>query len=126
MFELINDIAKYPEFLPWCKETHIEKHTKDEMQASITVKKGPITKTFTTLNKLHPNDKIHISLVKGPFDHLQGTWKLTDLSDGCRIEFHMEFDFKNKLLSKILGSIFDEIVHSMLDAFCKRAEQLSA
>ena len=122
MFSLVADIEAYPGFLPWCSKARIETERGDEVQARLEVARGPVRKTFTTLNRHVENRQIDISLVDGPFRHLQGHWRFDALSeDGCRVELHLEFEFASRIIGRLLDPVFNEIANTMVDAFCKRA-----
>ena len=98
MYQLVNDVQSYPQFLPGCTGSRILESTPGQMTAAVDVSKAGISKTFTTRNQLTSNQSILMSLVDGPFKKLIGGWKFTPLSqDACRIEFHLDFEFTNKL-----------------------------
>lgn len=125
MFELVNDIAKYPEFLPWCKASQILEQTEDTICASLTLVKGGIQKTFTTCNHTQKDKMIEVRLLNGPFHHLEGFWQFEALADSsCRIIFNLEFEFSNKLLSLAFGPVFQQVTQTLVDAFSQRAEQV--
>lgn len=125
MFELINDIEKYPDFLPWCTHSEVHQSTDTNMEASLTARKSGINFKFTTLNELIPYEEIKMRLQKGPFKRLLGIWKFQTLNkEQCKITLQMEFEFSNKLLSMALNVAFSSIIENMLDAFSKRADEL--
>ena len=89
MFNLINDIESYPEFLPWCSKSHLELKNEKEIRATVEVSHSGLTKKFTTHNYLHPHKRIEMDLVDGPFKYLQGTWFFEDLNgEGCTVDFY--------------------------------------
>lgn len=125
MYALVNDIAGYAEFLPWCSESTIIKKTEQEITASINIAYGSINKSFTTLNKLTPDTKMEMQLVEGPFKALQGEWLFTQLGDdGCKVSLNLEFEFKNKLLSMTMGPVFSQIANTLVDSFSERATKV--
>lgn len=125
MFSLVNNIADYPIFLPWCKTSHIIKQTSNEIIASLTLAKGGIQKSFTTCNRVQLNKMIEVRLLDGPFKHLEGFWQFEAISEGsCRIIFNLEFEFTNKLLSLAFGSVFQQVTQTLVEAFTKRAEEI--
>ncbi len=125
MYALVNDIEAYPEFLPWCEKTRLLEVSGDEIEASITLRKGAIRKTFVTRNHNEPGSKIVVSLVEGPFRHLDGFWCFEDLPDGgSRVTLDMRFEFANRLLERAIGPVFREIVKNLVGAFRKRAFQV--
>ena len=98
MYQLVNDVQSYPQFLPGCTGSRILESTPGQMTAAVDVSKAGISKTFTTRNQLTSNQSILMNLVDGPFKKLIGGWKFTPLSqEACRIEFHLDFEFTNKL-----------------------------
>ncbi|BAW80798.1 cyclase/dehydrase [Candidatus Nitrosoglobus terrae] len=124
MFALVNDIESYPQFLPWCRSTQVHSRDQDNVYATIELAQGVIHKSFTTHNRLQQNKMIEMRLVKGPFRHLEGLWRfdpIGEVGEGCRVSLAMEFEFSNRVISLALGPIFNEIVASLVDAFCKRA-----
>jgi ribosome-associated toxin RatA of RatAB toxin-antitoxin module len=99
MFVLVNDITKYPEFLPWCKTVTIHSQTETSITATIEMGGIGLKKSFTTVNVIIPDERIEIGLQKGPFSHLQGYWTFLKLGDvGCIISLNMEFKIYNPLL----------------------------
>ncbi|MDF2868408.1 MAG: cyclase/dehydrase [Gammaproteobacteria bacterium] len=125
MFTLVNNIAEYPIFLPWCKASQIIEQTTDEISASLTLAKGGIQKKFTTCNRIQANKMIEVRLLDGPFKHLEGFWQFEDISENsCRITFNLEFEFTNKLLSLAFGSVFQQVTQTLVDAFTERANQI--
>lgn len=125
MYALVNDIDAYPDFLPWCEQTRILQASGDEVEASITLKKGAIRKTFVTRNHNEPGSRIVVTLVDGPFRHLDGFWGFEDLPDGgSRVTLDMRFEFSNRLLERAIGPVFREIVKNLVGSFRKRAFQV--
>tara|TARA_R110000868_G_scaffold8205_7_gene42782 strand:- start:97568 stop:98005 length:438 start_codon:yes stop_codon:yes gene_type:complete len=122
MYELVNDIAKYPDFLPWCTHAKVIKTTDEEITGKLEVSKGSLKKTFSTRNILTPNKKMELLFVDGPFKHFDAVWNFDELeADACKVSFVMEYEFDNKMLAFIAGPIFDKIGNDMVDAFIKRA-----
>ena len=110
MYQLVNDVAAYPEFLPWCAASEVISITETQMTASLSIKKGGIAKTFTTKNELLTDNSITMNLVDGPFKHMQGIWHFKPLADdACKVSFSLDFSFDNKLLALTLGPIFAKI-----------------
>ncbi|MCP3868694.1 MAG: type II toxin-antitoxin system RatA family toxin [Gammaproteobacteria bacterium] len=122
IYNLVNDVESYPEFLPWCKSTRLISRTKSKVCGEIEVSRVGIRQKFATCNQLHPYERIDIQLLEGPFKHLQGTWHFNSLADsGCKVILELEFEFSGKLISKAFGVLFGQIANTMVDAFCKRA-----
>ena len=106
MYQLVNDVQSYPQFLPGCTGSRILESTPGQMTAAVDVSKAGISKTFTTRNQLTSNQSILMNLVDGPFKKLIGGWKFTPLSqEACRIEFHLDFEFTNKLIELAFGRV---------------------
>jgi ribosome-associated toxin RatA of RatAB toxin-antitoxin module len=125
MFNLVNDVESYSDFLPWCGESVELERSDTEVIASVMISYGGIRKTFTTRNQLIGYEKTVLSLVDGPFSELSGTWDFTRLGDqACKIALDLEFDFSNKIVGKVVGPVFSGIANSMVDSFCKRADQI--
>ncbi|MCW9014329.1 MAG: type II toxin-antitoxin system RatA family toxin [Gammaproteobacteria bacterium] len=123
MYQLVEDIETYPAFLPWCRSTEVLAKTEDEVKASIEIARGALNKSFTTINRMQKNKMIEMRLLKGPFKHLQGYWRFDTLksSEACKISFDLDFEFESKLIALAMGSVFNQIANSMVDAFTKRA-----
>jgi ribosome-associated toxin RatA of RatAB toxin-antitoxin module len=122
VFEIINDIEKYPEFLPWCTHANVQSRSDQEIVATVGVRKGPLQGEFTTRNELEPDRRITMRLVSGPFRTLEGEWLLTPIGDdGCRVELTMKFAFRNPLSAMLFEQKFAETMASLIDAFVSRA-----
>jgi len=126
MYDLVNDIEAYPSFLPRCRASKIISQSEEEVSASLDLAKGGIHHVFSTRNKLTPGKAIDIQLIDGPFQHLEGHWQFTMIGDnqGCRVQLDMDFEFSNRLISLALGPVFTQISGSLVDAFCKRADDI--
>ncbi len=125
MFELVADVERYPEYLPWCVSAVVHQRKGDLVRASLEVVRGPIRKTLTTLNRLTASSSIEMELVDGPFRHLHGLWRFEPLSSsGCEVHLDLDFEFSSTVLQKLMGPVFDEIAASLVDAFCRRASQV--
>lgn len=125
MYQLVNDVKSYPEFLPGCVGSRVLESSAQQMTAAVEVSKAGISKTFTTRNALTSNQSILMHLVDGPFKSLVGGWKFTPLAaDACRIDFQLNFEFTNKLVELAFGHIFKELISSMVQAFTIRAKEV--
>jgi ribosome-associated toxin RatA of RatAB toxin-antitoxin module len=126
LFEIVNDVESYPEFLPWCKDGRLLSRTEDELCGEIVVSKAGVTKAFSTCNRLHPHHRIDIHLREGPFRKLEGAWEFNELRrDACKVILSPEFEFSSGLMDKAFGIVFAQIANSLVDAFCKRANELA-
>jgi len=125
MYNLVNDIESYPQFLPWCRSSSVVLCGEDELRATIEMAKGAVHKTFTTSNRMQKHKMIDIRLLEGPFQRLEGYWRFEPLrADACKVSLDMEFEFSSALLRKVVEPVFKQIANSLVDAFCKRAVDL--
>ncbi|MGX9418802.1 SRPBCC family protein [Vibrio sp. WJH972] len=125
MFNLVNDVPKYPEFLPGCSGSKVLESSLNKMVASVDVSKAGISKTFTTSNTLNANQSILMELVDGPFKSLGGGWYFTALDEqACKVELKLEFEFSSKMVELAFGKIFNELTSNMVNAFTQRAKQV--
>ena len=124
MYALINDIERYPEFVPWCTAARVESRKESEVVATLTIKRGPLRAEFTTRNLLEPGKRVLMQFVSGPFRVLEGLWTLTPLGDlGCRVELEMRFEFANRVAGTLFAPLFEDTAASLVDAFVKRARE---
>ncbi|BEI22316.1 ubiquinone-binding protein [Vibrio fluvialis] len=127
MFHLVNDVARYPEFLPGCSGSRVIEASSEKMVASVDVSKAGISKTFTTSNELNHGESIIMNLVDGPFRTLRGGWYFTPLDEqACKVELKLEFEFSSKMIEMAFGKVFNELTSNMVNAFTKRAKQVYA
>jgi ribosome-associated toxin RatA of RatAB toxin-antitoxin module len=124
VFAIVNDVHRYPEFLPWCSAAAVLEETADEVVAALSLSASGISETFTTRNRLTPFEKIDMVLVSGPFRKLSGGWTFTRLGEdaGCRVELELDFQFSG--VKSLLGGVFNRAADQMVDAFCARANDL--
>ena len=122
MYSLINDIERYPEFVPWCTAARIVERGEAEIVATLNIKRGPLKAEFTTRNLLERDRRVLMQLVSGPFRVLEGLWTLTPLGDlGCRVELEMRFEFSNRVTGTLFEPLFEDSAGALVDAFVKRA-----
>ncbi|MBK6867687.1 MAG: type II toxin-antitoxin system RatA family toxin [Burkholderiales bacterium] len=128
MFDLVVDVERYPEFLPWCDHGKVLQHLPEGMTAEVGIAFKGVKQVFTTCNEHVPGREVRLHLVSGPFSKLEGLWTFTpvggDAQRACRVELKMSYGFANKLLASLVGPVFDKIAGSLVDAFVKRAEQV--
>lgn len=123
MFDLVADVEKYPEFLPWCGGAAVHSRDDDGMQASITISIAGLRQTFTTRNTHDYPRNIRVELVDGPFSALTGNWNFQDLGpDACKIIYTMQYEFSSRALETVVGPVFNRIATSFIDSFTERAE----
>jgi ribosome-associated toxin RatA of RatAB toxin-antitoxin module len=121
LYALINDVESYPQFLPWCTHARVESRTPQEIVATIGVRQGALQGEFTTRNTLEADRSVQMRLVSGPFRSLEGSWLLTPVEAGCRVDLTMRFAFRHALTGLLFEAKFAETVGSLVDAFVARA-----
>lgn len=127
MFNLINDVDKYPEFIPGCAQADVLSQDHQSMRASILISKAGIKQWFTTHNVLVPAQSIQMNLVDGPFSQLSGGWTITALSpSACKIELNLDFAFSSRIVEFAFGKVFNSIASNMVVAFTERAKKIYA
>lgn len=125
MFVLVDDVESYPQFLPWCNDAEVHNRTENTVEATLELHKGSVSNHFTTLNTGHEFDKIDLALIGGPFRHLSGGWRFTELGDGgCKVALELDFEFESMFIDMIFGAFFEETCSSLVDSFTKRAQDV--
>jgi ribosome-associated toxin RatA of RatAB toxin-antitoxin module len=125
MFALVNDVNRYPEFLPWCVGAQVHELSATERTAMLRVARGVLQAEFTTLNQLTPGARIQMRLTHGPFRDLNGEWRFDDIgARGSRVHFRIEFEFKNRLAAAAFTSGFEALCGTIVDAFALRAREV--
>jgi len=130
MLELVNDVARYPEFLPWCTGAEVVEEEDDTLRASLKIGYKGIRQRFSTRNRTEmPRGStpglVTMTLVDGPFRSLDGQWLFKPLgAEACKIEFKLRYEFSSRLMEKIVGPAFNHIANSFVEAFAKRANFL--
>lgn len=125
MFDLVDRVEDYPQFLPWCGATELKQRTETKTVATLHINYHSVKAHFTTENDKEIPRWMAIKLVDGPFRKLEGRWHFKPLGDAaCKVEFSLSYEFSNKLLEKIIGPVFSHIANTFVDAFVKRADQL--
>jgi ribosome-associated toxin RatA of RatAB toxin-antitoxin module len=125
MFELVNNIDDYSQFLNWCDSSSILNQSDDQITASVEINKGGIKQAFSTLNTLTPYKSISMELVDGPFEELSGEWRFEPLGENAaKIHLDLQFKFKSMLIDMALSPVFKNIANSQLDSFIARAKYI--
>ena len=125
MFQLINDVLAYPQFLPDCSNSKIITEDDNSVTAALLVSKAGLNKWFTTKNTFISNQQVQLELVDGPFNKLYGRWLLTALSDdACKVSLELEYEFSNKMFDLAFGRIFNHLTNNMVQAFTQRAKDV--
>jgi ribosome-associated toxin RatA of RatAB toxin-antitoxin module len=123
MFALVDDVKKYPEFLPWCGGVDLLKQDDQTTSATLHIAYHGIRQKFTTENHKKYPSLMEIKLKDGPFKHLEGVWRFLELSeDACKIEFMLNYEFSNNILEKIIAPVFSHIANTFVDGFVARAD----
>lgn len=126
MFNLVNNVQDYPNFLPWCHKTEILEQNQELMKAVVHIQKANIKHAFTTKNELITNQRIEMNLVSGPFKNLKGYWTFEPMGQGTKISLFLNFEFASKLLALTVGPVFKQASETMLNAFIQRARDVYA
>jgi ribosome-associated toxin RatA of RatAB toxin-antitoxin module len=127
MFELVDRVEEYPEFLPWCGGTELRSRDKDCTVATIHIAYMGIRQSFTTENAKSDQREMRIRLKDGPFSELEGDWLFLPLgNEACKVEFRLQYVFSSHVLETILAPVFGHIVNTFVDAFVRRADEVYA
>jgi len=125
MFDLVAAVDRYPEFLPWCLAARIRRREGEVFWADLVIGFKVFRETFTSRVATKRAEAIDVELAEGPFRHLVNRWRFHPHDEGgCRVEFHVEFEFRSRVLQAAIGALFDEATRRMISAFTKRAEAL--
>ncbi len=126
MYQLVNAVEYYSEFLPFCRDAKVVSSSESEIVATLWLDAGPIASSFTTRNLLQKDTQVIMVLEDGPFSHLHGEWNFTQLGeDGSKVEFELDFEFTHKLASIAFGRVFKRMTEKMFDAFLQRATEIN-
>lgn len=124
LFDLVADVGKYPEFLPWCVGAQVISRTDTELLADLTIGFGPFRERFTSRVTLDRPAKIQVRYENGPFRYLNNQWVFIPDPHGVQVDFWVDFEFRSRLLQKAIGVVFNEAVRRMVGAFLKRAREI--
>ncbi len=125
MFDLINDVERYPEFLPWCSRTEVVSRSESELVATLYLSKAGLKYSFTTRNQLTRPTKMTLELEEGPFSTLAGIWDFKVLSDeACKVSLNLHFEFSGKIASLAMSKVFNQVATTLVDAFVTRADEI--
>ncbi|MBN8543124.1 MAG: type II toxin-antitoxin system RatA family toxin [Alphaproteobacteria bacterium] len=123
LMAMVLDVEKYPEFLPWCRAARIVERHADYFLGELVISFNHLTERYTSKVTALKND-IKVELVKGPFKHLTNHWRFEPTATGTNIHFHLDFEFKSKLLDTLMGGLFTRATEKMTMAFMTRADAL--
>ncbi|MEO9189642.1 MAG: type II toxin-antitoxin system RatA family toxin [Acetobacteraceae bacterium] len=124
LFDLVADVGRYPEFLPWCVAARVRSRTETEIVADLTIGFGPFRESFTSRVTLDRPHRVGVRYERGPFKYLNNQWDFIPHPDGTEVAFFVEFEFRSRLLQAAIGVVFNEAVRRMVNAFHKRARQV--
>ncbi len=123
MFGLVDDVERYPEFLPWCTGSAVSLRNAAVTRATLHVGFRGVKQQFSTENHNTPPREIRMTLIDGPFRALDGHWRFIDLGGkGCKIEFRLAYEFSSRILATLVGPVFGHIADTLVEAFVRRAE----
>lgn len=127
MYDLVNDIAHYQEFVPYCTSSIVHEKSDEEIRATLILSAKGMKKSFTTLNRLQKNSMMEIHLIDGPFKQLEGFWRFEDRDDNhSEVMLDLEFELSNKIMAMMFGPVFQQVAGSLVDAFVTRAKIIYA
>ena len=129
MYDLVADVARYPEFLPWCAAARITRITpgdeSDVMEADLVISFKVFREKFASRVTLWKADRrIDTEYIDGPFRHMKSNWAFRDTPSGCKVDFHVDFEFRNAILQSVIGLVFNEAMQRVVRAFERRAADL--
>jgi len=124
MFDLVADVGRYPEFLPWCAGAKVRSRTETNLVADLTIGFGPFRETFTSNVVLDRPHTVQVKYENGPFRYLNNNWTFEPDTKGCIVKFYVDFEFRSRLLQAAIGVVFNEAVRLMVNAFLKRARKV--
>lgn len=125
MFDLVDRVEDYPQFLPWCSKTRCEFRDHSKTVATLHINYRSVKSHFTTENDKECPFWMRITLVDGPFRRLDGLWRFKPLAEhACKIEFQLSYEFSSKMFEKVIGPVFSQIANTFVDAFVQRADEV--
>ena len=124
MFDMVADVRRYPEFLPWCVGARVVSRTDAELVADLTIGFKMFRETFRSRVTMDRPDHLHVEYLNGPFRYLNNHWRFHPIPQGTEVDFFVDFEFRSRLLQAVIGTVFNEAVRLMVRAFERRAMQL--
>jgi len=124
LFDLVADVRRYPEFLPWCVGAQVISHSEKELVADLTIGFKMFRERFRSHVTLERPNHIYVRYLNGPFRYLNNHWRFTPAPGGTEVDFFVDFEFRSRLLQAVIGTVFNEAVRLMVRAFERRAMQL--
>ena len=125
MFDLVADVERYPEFLPWCVAARVREREGNTLMADMVIGFKMFREGFTTKDVFDRPRRIDVSYFEGPFKYLNNHWVFEPHGEGaCLIDFYIDFEFRSRLMQRMMGVLFNEAVRIMVSAFEKRAHAI--
>lgn len=130
MYNLVTDIERYPEFLPWCSRAELLERTDEGVTARLSMAYAGVRHAFTTRNEHLAGESVLMKLVDGPFSVLDGVWGFKPIGgagadrNACRVELDLRYAFSNRALEAVVSPVFDRVANTLVDSFVGRAEQV--
>ena len=129
MYALVADVARYPEFLPWCAAARIRSRSEapdgaEVVEADLVISFKVFREKFGSRVTLHPQHRIETEYLDGPIRHLKSVWQFRAVPGGCEVEFEVDFEFRNPILQAVIGVVFNEAMQRVVRAFETRAASL--
>ncbi|MEI6158514.1 MAG: type II toxin-antitoxin system RatA family toxin [Roseococcus sp.] len=121
IFQIVADVHRYPEFLPWCAVARVLSRDEQKLVADLTIGFKMFRETFRSEVTLERPGMVHVTYLDGPFRYLNNTWRLTAVPQGTEVDFFVDFEFRSRLLQAVIGTVFNEAVRVMVRAFERRA-----
>lgn len=125
LYDLVADVARYPEFLPWCQAARVRQKDERLMIADLVIGFKMVRERYTSRVVLDPEQlTINASHAEGPFKKLENHWRFEAVEQGCLLKFHVDFEFRSRLLQRLIEVFFEQATHKMVAAFEARAKEL--
>jgi len=124
LFDLVADVRRYPEFLPWCVGARVTSQNETELVADLTIGFKLFRETFRSRVQLDRPHEVRVRYENGPFRYLNNTWKFHPVQGGTEVDFFVDFEFRSALLQAVIGVVFNEAVRLMVRSFERRAMSL--
>ncbi len=125
LFGLVADVAKYPEFLPWCLGARVYNRKQGQFDADVIIGFKMFRERFTSRVTLEENRKVDVDYIKGPMKRLYNHWRFIPQDNGhCLVDFEVDFEFSSRILNQVIGPLFGEACKRMMHAFEERAASL--
>lgn len=124
MYDLVTDVRRYAEFLPWVAAVRVRSDSEDEMLADLVVGFKALRETFSSRVLKTPKSKVVVDYLDGPMRHLHNQWLFEETAEGCIVDFTVDFAFHNRVFEALAGQYFNTALRKMTDAFIERAEVL--